>query len=402
MHNSFCCSYFIFLLETLQLFLQQLVDNKVDLAGDTMSGTLTVQNVGLQSISLESITVATSGLSVSRGLLPTAMLVWDETVPAWMIGDTENGTSQIATLDDIGGGGEGSSIISDLTGAENTNTIFNSDYSQRWTWDFNGSEDSALVIAESAQNPEPVDGAGIPALLELIRRVPSEESGLTSHQLRFSASGGDLFNDTYVAGSIFTRGGSNLSNVPDLCISTPQSIDNFDTPSLEISTGETLVEGISSGSIDIFTGNSINLASTSGSIVIQTGYGTSQTGNIDIVTGDSGEGDNTVIGNIYIAAGNANHEGSTGGTITIRAGVGEFPGNIDLQAASNIFSSDGLPGFITLKYASQVPGIRLAGASFSIARCTDGAGVFSFGEDFCSKNSLEPESSLEPFTSAFN
>jgi hypothetical protein len=86
---------------TLQLMLGQIVANKVDKAGDTMTGNLTVTQPGFQSIALTSDTLTLSGLAVTRGVLPTAKLQWNETIPAWTINTQAYGVSPIATLADI-------------------------------------------------------------------------------------------------------------------------------------------------------------------------------------------------------------------------------------------------------------------------------------------------------------
>jgi hypothetical protein len=60
---------------------------KADVAGETFTGTVTVQTVGNQPVALVSDDTGSSGLMVERGLLgPDARLEWDETSGAWQVG----------------------------------------------------------------------------------------------------------------------------------------------------------------------------------------------------------------------------------------------------------------------------------------------------------------------------
>lgn len=59
---------------------------KVDLAGDTMTGDLTVQTGVNQPITLSSRDTGSSGLLVDRGVDPDAVLEWDESTNQWIAG----------------------------------------------------------------------------------------------------------------------------------------------------------------------------------------------------------------------------------------------------------------------------------------------------------------------------
>lgn len=69
---------------------------KADVAGDTFTGTLTVQAPGNQQIQLVSSDAGSSGLAVDRGVQPQARLEWDETSDAWLVG-TLGSMSSIVT-----------------------------------------------------------------------------------------------------------------------------------------------------------------------------------------------------------------------------------------------------------------------------------------------------------------
>lgn len=59
---------------------------KADLAGDTFTGNITVDNGVDQPITLATIDSGSSGLVVDRGVDPDALLEWDESTDQWMAG----------------------------------------------------------------------------------------------------------------------------------------------------------------------------------------------------------------------------------------------------------------------------------------------------------------------------
>jgi hypothetical protein len=129
---------------TVQAMLSQLASLKVEKTGDTMTGTLAVTSTGNQTIRLASTSATESGIEVTRGVQPTAKIVWDETQQSWMYGLD-------GSLEAIGsGGGGGSGAISDLTDATAANTISNGEFTQNWQWTFDGTSGVGLQLSETA------------------------------------------------------------------------------------------------------------------------------------------------------------------------------------------------------------------------------------------------------------
>lgn len=73
------------------------LEGKADLSGAVFTGAVTVQTEGLQPIALVSEDSGSSGLQVNRGAaVPKAMLEWDESSKAWLVG-TEGSMNTILT-----------------------------------------------------------------------------------------------------------------------------------------------------------------------------------------------------------------------------------------------------------------------------------------------------------------